>query len=116
MLKLEGFTCQRCGACCQGESTVSLTQEEILRIAQFLNLSEEVFREKYTVKVGKHRVEMKTKDGYCIFFDKKEKLCRIHPVKPKKCKEWPLIEALSKDPSTLETLKNYCMGIKILQI
>ena len=67
------FKCKNCGFCCQGESTISLSPEEISRIAKYLNLSEEEFQKLYTVKKGKYRIEMKTKDGYCIFFDKKTK-------------------------------------------
>jgi Fe-S-cluster containining protein len=108
------FKCKNCGFCCQGESTISLSPEEISRIAKYLNLSEEEFQKLYTVKKGKYRIEMKTKDGYCIFFDKKTKKCKIHPVKPDKCKEWPLIPAVLKNFENFKIVQQFCEGLKEL--
>jgi Fe-S-cluster containining protein len=108
------FECKRCGSCCKGESTISLSKRDISRIAQFLNLSEEDFLNLYTVKKGKFRIEMKVKDGFCIFFDKEKKLCKIHPVKPEKCKEWPLISAIFEDEENFKIIQNSCLGLKDL--
>jgi|UniRef100_A0A7V4JRB3 Fe-S-cluster containining protein len=111
---MKKFKCKRCGSCCKGESTVSLSKKDILKIAQFLNLSEKDFLELYTVKKGKFRIEMKVKDEFCIFFDKEKRGCKIHPVKPEKCKEWPLVSAIFEDEENFKIIQNSCLGLKEL--
>lgn len=111
-MQLKIFECKRCGACCAGESTVSLSSEEIQSIAQFLNTSQEEFLKKYTVFKGKTRIEMKTLNGYCIFFDFSKKICKIHPVKPLKCKEWPFPPAIFEDEENFKIIQNFCEGLK----
>ncbi|BAU23238.1 Fe-S oxidoreductase [Caldimicrobium thiodismutans] len=108
------FECQRCGACCQGESTVSLSPEKIEEIAEFLNLSKEELFHKYLIKKGKNRIEMKTKNGACIFYDRKRKSCQIHPVKPEKCKEWPFPPSIFTDKKNFLIIQNSCQGLKKL--
>ncbi len=108
----EKFQCQRCGGCCKGESTVSLSQEEIERIARYLGLSGENFLEKYAVRKDINRIEMKVFQGYCIFFDQHQKICLIHSVKPEKCKEWPFVYAFFQDRENFEIIKNSCPGLK----
>ena len=103
------FESKRCGFCCQGESTVSLSPEEQKRIASFLGLPLNEFLATYTVRRGK-RVEMKTVSGHCIFYDEEESLCRIHPVKPFHCRQWPLHPSLLKDPESFEIIRRTCPG------
>ncbi len=103
------FECKRCGFCCQGESTVSLSSEEQHQIASFLGLTLEDFLSTYTVKRGK-RVEMKTQNGHCIFYDEEKSLCRIHPVKPQPCRQWPLHPSILKDPESFEIIRRTCPG------
>ncbi|WP_038055891.1 YkgJ family cysteine cluster protein [Thermodesulfobacterium hydrogeniphilum] len=109
---MKTFECKKCGFCCKGESTVSLSIEEIKNISKFLGLSEEKFLKLYTVKKGKYRIEMKTVNGYCVFFDKETKLCKIHPVKPAKCKEWPFVSAIFKYPENFYIIRQFCQGLK----
>ncbi len=106
------FECKRCGACCAGESTVSLSPQDIQNIASFLKISKKEFLEKYTVLKDKSRIEMKTQNGYCIFFDLSNKACKIHPIKPFKCKEWPFPSAIFQDKENFEIIKNSCEGLK----
>ena len=103
------FECKRCGFCCQGESTVSLSPEEQERIASYLGLELKEFLARYTVRKGK-RVEMKTVAGHCIFYDEKESLCRIHPVKPFRCREWPLHPSIIRDRESFEIIRRTCPG------
>ncbi|MCS7149482.1 MAG: YkgJ family cysteine cluster protein [Caldimicrobium sp.] len=109
---MKAFSCKRCGACCKGESTVSLSLEEMDRIAKYLSLDREVFIEKFTVIYGKNRIEMKTKEGYCIFYDKDNNHCLIHPVKPVKCKEWPFPLIIFSDRENFEIIKASCPGLE----
>jgi len=106
------FRCKRCGNCCRGESTVSLSPKDILAISKFLNIPEEEFLEKFTVKKYPNRIEMKTKNGFCVFFDEKKKECKIHPVKPEMCKKWPLIPAIFEDVDTFKVISQVCEGLK----
>jgi len=106
------FECKRCGECCKGESTIGLSKEDIKNISSYLGLSEREFLEKYTVEKFPNRIEMKVVEGYCIFFDHKNKLCKIHPVKPKMCKDWPLIPAVIKDKTNFEIVKSFCQGLR----
>lgn len=109
---MEKFVCQRCGECCRGESTVSLSDTEIQKIAQFLGLSIEDFFKNFIVLKGEKRKEMKIKDGYCIFFDQEKKLCKIHPVKPNKCKEWPFTPIIFKDIENFQIIQKFCKGLE----
>ncbi|NPA39219.1 MAG: YkgJ family cysteine cluster protein [Thermodesulfobacteria bacterium] len=111
---MKDFKCKRCGECCKGESTISLSEEDIKNIASYLGLSEKEFLFQYTVKKFPNRIEMKVKDGHCIFFDPKTKMCKIHPVKPKMCKNWPLIPAIINDKTNFEIVKNFCKGLREL--
>lgn len=108
------FRCLRCGECCKGESTVSLTEKEIEAISNFLGMVKEAFLALYTVRKGLHRLEMKVVDGHCVFFEPYTKTCRIHPVKPKICKDWPFVSALLKDSLNIHILKEFCKGFKNL--
>ena len=37
-------------------------------------------------------------------------LCRVHPVKPFICRQWPFLPALLVDPDELENAKTACPG------
>lgn len=43
-----------------------------------------------------------TQDGYCIFFDKTTKKCRIHSVKPETCVAGPITFDINKQTGKLE--------------
>lgn len=117
-LKLEElkreFKCLRCGKCCEGESTISLSKKEIEKISKFLKITEEEFSKLYTINKGPYRIEMKVVNGHCIFFEPETRSCKIHPVKPEKCKEWPFIPALLKDSVNFLIIQDFCKGFKNL--
>lgn len=82
-------TCQRCGACCRWEGDVCLTDEDITAIAAFLEMKEEDFIDKYC-RIQKSRRGLSiidAEDGACIMLT--ESGCRIQPVKPQQCKDFP---------------------------
>ena len=79
------------------------------RIASYLGLELQEFLARYTVRKGK-RVEMRTEAGHCIFYDEKESLCLIHPVKPRHCREWPLHPSIMKDRESFEIIRRTCPG------
>ena len=109
---MKAFKCKRCGRCCQGESTVSLSQSEIKRIAKYLGLSEEEFLKRFTVLKKPNRIEMKTKNGHCIFFDEKTNGCLIHPVKPDFCRIWPFVPSIFEDLNSFKVVQQFCEALK----
>ena len=80
------FECERCGYCCQGETTVSLDEDDQKRMVAALNLSREEVAEKYWRITG-NVVQMKIVDGHCIFYDEG---CTVHQGRPWRCAQWPL--------------------------
>lgn len=104
------FECLRCGNCCRGESTVSLSWDEIEKISRYLGLKREELQEKFLI-LKNGRIEMKVLDGYCIFFDRKEKICQIHPVKPTPCKIWPLHPSILSDFDSYLIIRDSCIGL-----
>jgi Fe-S-cluster containining protein len=49
-------------------------------------------------------------DGVCVFL-MPGGFCRVHPVKPFICRQWPFLPALLVDPDELENAKTACPGI-----
>ena len=86
----DGFTCQRCGACCRVPGYVALAQGEAETIAAFLGLDVYAFTERYTTLTfnRKDLSLVEQKDGSCIFLQH-DNTCRIQPVKPGQCKGFP---------------------------
>ncbi len=83
-------TCQRCGACCRWAGDVCLTDADISAIAAFLGMSEEDFIEQYcrlqTSRKGLSLIDAAGSTD-CIMLT--ESGCRIQPVKPVQCRNFP---------------------------
>ncbi len=103
----ELFSCQRCGYCCHGETTVSLGENDLVRMLKVLNLDEEETFQKYLRRTNSV-VQMKTIDGHCVFY---EEGCHIHAGRPWRCTQWPLHPSILKDENNLKTIKASCPGI-----
>ena len=77
-------------------------------MACYLKISVSDFLKRFAVERGR-RIEMKTVNGHCIFYDKRHG-CRVHPVKPDRCREWPLHPSILKDPENFEIIRSSCPG------
>lgn len=85
------FECQGCGACCRiRDGIVRVSDAEIARIAAYLGRSEADFIEKETELAPDRKglILRSQADGTCIWLDEKNR-CRIHAVKPNKCRTFP---------------------------
>jgi len=103
------FTCQRCGNCCQGYGGTFVNGHEINAISNFLNLTSTRFIAKFCQYSGERPVLVQGDDGYCIFW---KKMCTIHPVKPKMCKQWPFIDSILVDVTNWKIMASCCPGIR----
>ncbi len=117
LISKEGFpymfdpdACKECeGNCCIGESGyIWVSPEEIKEIAGFLNIDEDIFINRFLIKVG-YRYSLREKpykNGYaCIFF---ENGCKIYPVRPNQCRTFPFWDYYK---TRVDELKKECPGI-----
>jgi hypothetical protein len=105
----EIFECRLCGACCNGFGGTYVTKAEVQRIARYLELEVDVVVSKYITRSGTRMLVSQREDGYCVFWDK---ICTIHPVKPKMCKNWPFIESVLIDVQNWFLMASCCPGMR----
>lgn len=105
------FACRRCGHCCEGEGGIVVGPRDLERICAFLQISPELFRERYGV-IHNGKLKIRTgADGYCIFFREGEG-CRVHEGKPDICRAWPFFRGNMVDAESLYLAKDFCPGIR----
>lgn len=88
---MEGFRCIGCGACCRVKNgIVRVGEAEIRRIAAFLGMSEQAFIDRETeIAPDRRGLVLKSRgDDSCVYLTEDNR-CRIHPVKPEKCRSFP---------------------------
>jgi Fe-S-cluster containining protein len=102
------FACTRCGDCCNGYGGTYLSATDIDAISRYLGISADRLVMRYTRKSGGRRLIAQGDNGYCIFWDK---VCTIHPVKPKMCRQWPFIPSLLVDVGNWQAMAASCPGM-----
>ena len=105
----EIFCCRQCGHCCQGETTVSLNNEDQERLINYLRKPRQEVFDKF-LRVTDGVVQMKTVDGHCIFFTNQG--CSVHTGKPWRCRQWPLHDSILADEGNFTAIMDSCPGIK----
>ena len=90
--EISGFHCARCGNCCCWPGYVRIGIEEIAQIATFLKMDISAFTDEYTILTSDRRGLSLTEqdNGFCIFYDDEPPSCRIEPVKPQQCRDFPV--------------------------
>ena len=109
-LKSPVFHCQQCGDCCSGRGGIHVKPGEVEAMAALLKLSVEDFCRGYVEASALGPRLTIAANGFCIFF-MEGNLCRVHPVKPFICRQWPFLPVLLVDPDELEHAKTACPGI-----
>jgi len=104
------FNCQQCGDCCKGFGGTYVSSEDVQSIAAFIHIDPKLLLEKYCQLSGKKPVLAQAENGYCVFW--KDRICNIHPVKPRMCKAWPFIPNILKDPQNWYIMAGLCPGIR----
>ena len=102
------FKCVQCGDCCKGYGGTFVTKKDIEAIAGYMKIDPKRFVEEYCQVSGGKPVIAQREDGYCVFWDK---LCKIHAVKPRMCRQWPFIESVLVDINNWRIMAGLCPGI-----
>jgi Fe-S-cluster containining protein len=106
------FQCTGCGKCCTGSpGYVWVTKEEMLSIAEFLDISIDLFVRKY-VRQKDNRyslIEKRHENFDCIFL--KEKKCLIYEVRPLQCRTFPWWKNNLQSEESWKNAAQSCEGI-----
>lgn len=77
--------CENCGLCCQ-ETEMLLSNEDIKRIEKL------GYKKKLFVRYNKAGyAKLRNKNGHCVFYDHKKRICIIYEFKPEGCWTYPVI-------------------------
>ncbi len=104
------FKCTRCGYCCQGETTVSLDDDDQQRMIDALGMEREEVARRFW-RISDTVVQMKIVDGHCIFYDN-DSGCTVHEGRPWRCGQWPLHPSILEDESNFTAISESCPGIR----
>lgn len=105
--------CSSCEArCCTGESGyIFVSQAEILKICELLNLDISEFVAKYLFKKDyKYSIrERRIGDSYeCLFYDRANNGCSIYEARPQQCRTFPFWDYFK---NRVDEVKKECPGI-----
>jgi Fe-S-cluster containining protein len=104
------FQCRQCGDCCSGRGGIFVKPQEVEEMAALLGLAVEEFCRLYVEASAMGPRLAIADNGFCVFL-MEGNLCRVHPVKPFICRQWPFLPILLVDPDELEHAKTACPGI-----
>ncbi len=108
-MKAEIFDCKQCGECCKGYGGTFVTESDIKAISDYIRTDPRQFISDYCQMSGNRPVLAQGENGYCVFWDK---LCTIHPVKPRMCSAWPFIRSVLNDLRNWQIMAASCPGIR----
>jgi len=104
------FACQPgCTNCCRGQGFVYLTEDDIVRAAEFLGMTPATFEKRYVYRTRNQRRLRTPRAVRCPFL--REEGCSIHPAKPTQCRLYPFWPELIGNPRAWYGAGSDCPGI-----
>lgn len=105
------FKCTGCGKCCTGApGYVWISDDEIVTMAQKLNLSPEHFCKKYVRLVGGELSLLENPNNWdCVFL--KDKQCTLYEARPQQCRTFPWWKSNLVSPKAWKLTADGCEGI-----
>ena|SRR5579863_9109524 len=112
------FSClPGCTRCCTKKGFIYLTEADVERAAEFVQLPVTDFESRYIYRT-RHLRRLRTgRKGKCPFL--LEGGCSIHPAKPTQCRLFPFWPELVSERGNWRRVARYCPGIgtgKLVQI
>lgn len=104
------FECTLCGNCCQlPGGSVAVSEVEIEKIADSLNMDLKDFIQNYCISGTVSRKLKEQENGACIFL--KDKRCTIYEIRPLQCRTFPFWPENVKSGYRWKQLSVICPGI-----
>lgn len=91
------------------EGEVYLSEEDLARIAKFLQLGPAEFEEKFVHRTSTLLRLRKPPQGQCMFHSGKR--CSIHAVKPTQCRVFPYWPEIIESQETWDATAQTCPGM-----
>lgn len=105
------FRCTQCGDCCTGApGVVWVSEEEIAKIAEYLDKPIGEIRLFHTRRVRGRVSLTEFQNGDCTFFDPQKRHCKVYPVRPMQCQTWPFWTSNLSSPEKWKQTCEYCPG------
>ncbi len=91
--------CEACGLCCKIEGYVFVNEQELEKIADYLNIDVYEFSEKYCKLVNRNKLSLINKENTneCVFLGS-DSNCEIYEVRPNQCRTYPLYKRVKDLP------------------
>ena len=123
------FKCTQCGNCCTGgPGYVSISDEEIGRLAEHLRVSRDEIIQWYCRRIGSQYSlkEKRNPQGHydCIFLQEErapasrgdvvthtKRTCAIYPVRPLQCRTWPFWDGNLASAQNWRRASQHCPGM-----
>jgi len=106
------FECQpECGACCtdhEDYAYVYLEGDDLQRLAEFLDMTPDVFRERHTTLDDGYTV-LKMDRPECPFLE--GTACSVYPARPTQCRTFPFWDENLGSRARWQRLCRFCPGI-----
>jgi uncharacterized protein len=104
------FECQPgCTTCCRQKGFVYLTEDDIVRAAQFLGMPPAEFENRYVYRTRNLRRLRMPRESQCRFL--RDDGCAIHPAKPTQCRIFPFWPELTESGRKWRQTAAWCPGI-----
>jgi len=107
--KEDAFDCGLCGHCCEGQGGIVVSNADLIRLCEFLNLNAEDFESRWGMR-RREKLFIRSEEGSCVFFHKGEG-CSVHIAKPDICRAWPYFRGNLIDSESYALAKDFCPGI-----
>jgi len=106
------FKCQCTGACCTsrgGYGYVYLSENEALDLSKLLNLTKEIFLDKFCELTDDGIYYLKNPENDCFFLE--DKKCTVYRARPSQCRTWPFWPENMNDESWKKDVESFCAGV-----
>jgi hypothetical protein len=107
------FACTGCGKCCTGLGNyyIEVTRKEQRRIQRHLAITWRWFRRRYVGRFDENIDSLRTQSGgRCVFLGT-DMRCRIYPVRPAQCRNYPFWPELVHRVEDWRAEARRCEGI-----
>ena len=105
------FACQPgCTNCCEQQGFVYLTEEDIPRLAAYLDMTVTAFEQRYVYRTRHLRRLRVPRHAQCEFLQ--EGGCSVHAAKPLQCATFPFWPDLVGNKRKWNAIGGYCPGIE----